>query len=70
MRLPEPGNRIQLVAMPDDPHPVTLGTRGTVRDVLRVTAGDGEFTQIEVAWDDGRRLMLSVPPDRFAIIDD
>jgi hypothetical protein len=59
MNTPKPGDRIRLVAMPNDPHPVAPGTLGTVQDVLRVKAGGDEFTQIEVAWDDGRSRMWS-----------
>ncbi len=51
--LPVPGTRIELIAMPDDPHPVAPGTRGTV-------TRSSEY-QVHVAWDDGRAL--SVLPD-------
>lgn len=70
MKLPHPGDRIRLVAMPDDPDPVAPGTTGTVRDILHISADVGPFIQIEVMWDDGRRLMLSVPPDCFEILGD
>ena len=55
------GDRIELVRMPDDPHPIPTGTKGTVTDVRNVT-GLG-FMQIDVDWDNGRKLMLSIPPD-------
>ncbi len=70
MKLPIPGDRIRLVAMPGDPDPVAPGTTGTVRDVLHVSASVSPFIQIEVEWVDGRRIMLSVPPDSFEIIND
>lgn len=59
------GDRIELIAMPEDPNPVPRGTRGTVTHVSRV--GDA-FTQISVEWDNGSRLMLSCPPDRFRLV--
>ncbi len=68
MKLPIPGDRIRLVAMPVDPAPVPPGATGTVRDVLHISASVGPFIQIEVKWGDGRRLMLSVPPDCFEIL--
>lgn len=65
---PTPGQRIELVAMADDPDPIPIGTRGTVRNATRVGGRDG-FLQIDVAWDNGRTLMLTVPPDRYRPID-
>lgn len=58
------GDRIALVHM-DDPHPVPIGTRGTVQSVQQIGEGRGSWTQIDVAWDNGRTLMLSVPPDMY-----
>jgi hypothetical protein len=48
------GDRIELLAMPDDPHPVPTGTTGVVTH-LRNTPG---FEQIGVAWENGRTLAL------------
>jgi hypothetical protein len=64
----KPGDRIELIRMPDDPHPVATGTRGTVTNVNLVKLGREEFTQVGVDWDDGRSLMLVSPPDEFRIL--
>jgi hypothetical protein len=58
----KPGDRIECLAMPDDPDPVPRGTRGTVLD--SPWRSDG-IAIIPVAWDDGRALNLSCPPDSF-----
>lgn len=59
-----PGDRIRLLAT-DDFDPLPVGSVGTVCDVrLR----DGRL-HIDVRWDNGRTLMLSVPPDRVSIVD-
>ncbi len=67
-KLPERGDRIRLIAMPDDPNPIPSGTVGTVISVDQIGRGSDAWHQIDVAWDNDRMLMLSVPPDRFAII--
>jgi hypothetical protein len=55
----EKGDRVQLVSMPDDPDPIPSGSIGTV-----VWANDfGPWQQIDVHWDNGRALMIVVPPD-------
>jgi len=58
------GMRIRLARMDDDPHPVPIGTTGTVVSAEEV----GDFTHIEVSWDNGRTLSLVTPPDLFSII--
>lgn len=63
MRPPKPGERIELVAMPQDPHPIPVGTNGTVNFVREHKTGNSVWLQIDVAWDNGRQLMLVVPPD-------
>ena len=67
---PKPGQRIELVAMPDDPNPIAAGSRGTVKRVRQVGLPTNGFLQVDVDWDNGRAVMLSVPPDQFRIIDD
>lgn len=62
------GDRIELVSMPNDPNPLPAGTRGTVEDSHHV--GMLGFTQVSVAWDNGSRLMLSIPPDRARKVDE
>ncbi len=60
----QPGDRIVLLYMPHDPVPV--GAEGTVEEVNDV--GFGAFTQVEVSWDNGRTLMLSMPPDEVRVV--
>jgi len=70
MTSPQPGDRIRLVAMPDDPDPVPPGTTGTVTSVHPHGTGKNAWVQVEVAWDNGRKLMLAIPPDRFEVLSD
>jgi hypothetical protein len=58
------GDRIRLVAMPNDPYPIQAGETGTVTSIV----DHGTWTQVGVAWDSGRMLMLTVPPDAFEVI--
>lgn len=60
------GHRIMLLSMPDDPNPIPVGTAGEVTWVNPFVF-DGQ-TQVGVHWDNGRTLMLCVPPDRYKII--
>ena len=69
MHAPQPGVRIRLIAMLDDPDPVPPGTTGTVTTVHPHGCGRGQWLQVEVDWDNGRTLMLSVPPDEFEVVD-
>ena len=68
MTKPQPGDRIRLVAMPDDPDPVPRGTTGTVRSVRPCGSGRNAWFQVDVDWDNGRKLMLAVPSDQFEAI--
>ena len=61
------GDRIRLVAMPNDPAPQLVGELGTVTGCRRNGGDDGWF-QIDVTWDNGRTLMLASPPDEFEIV--
>lgn len=57
------GKRIRLSQPMIDPDPIPLGSTGLVTYVNPVpTLG---FTQVCVKWDNGRTLMLSVPPDEI-----
>ena len=56
------GDRVRLISMPEEPDPIPVGMEGTV---LRVHE-HGEWAQVEVAWDNGRRLMLTLPDDCVA----
>ena len=59
------GDRIRLIQMVDDPDPIPAGTIGTVTEIHI----HSDWTQIEVSWENGRKLMLVSPPDKFEIID-
>lgn len=63
----QPGDRIELVEMLNDPYPVPTGTQGTVEFCnyapLMLKQGMSEW-QIGVKWDSGRTLSLCVPPDK------
>ncbi len=63
-----PGDRIRLLAMPDDSDPIPTGATGTIISVKPHGAGRDTWLQVEVDWDDGRKLMLSIPPDRVEIL--
>jgi hypothetical protein len=45
--------------MPNDPDPIPVGTAGTVAGIYH----QRDWTQIDVNWDNGRTLMLSIPDD-------
>jgi hypothetical protein len=62
------GKRIELLSMPNDPAPLPSGSRGRVRRVTDTSFFEKGSVQIDVEWDDGRSLMLVVPPDRFRVI--
>lgn len=70
MREPRPGDRIELVSMHDDPDPVPVGAKGTVTLVHRVGAKSNAWLQVDIDWDNGRQLMLVVPPDEFVFVDE
>ncbi len=59
------GDRIRLVSMPDDPDPIPVGMLGTVTEVHE----HRDWMQVEVDWDNGRSLMLTMPDDCIAIIE-
>ena len=67
--IPQRGDRIRLLAMHDDPDPIQVGQVGTVVRVGRHGGGKDVWHQIDVAWDNGRTLMLVSPPDRFEIVE-
>ena len=56
------GKRIELIAMPEDPHPIDPGTQGTCEMV------DG-MGQLIMNWDDGRTLSLIPGVDRFKVVE-
>lgn len=61
------GRKIRLLAMPDDPAPLPLGSIGIIR---RVQPFDN-WMQVWVKWDHSRSsIMLCVPPDLFEFVDE
>lgn len=66
--LPKPGDRIRVLAMPDDPDPIPTGAVGTVIGVASHGDGENAWHQVDVEWDNGRSLMLTLPPDRIEIL--
>ena len=58
------GDRIELVAMADDPNPIEVGTIGTVVLVTKLHIDEPQL-QVAVSWDNGRTLGLVVPPDKY-----
>lgn len=66
----EKGTRIELVSMANDPDPIPSGSRGTVRrtsDISWLNLGK-PCIQIDVDWDDGRKLSLCSPPDTYRVL--
>ena len=59
------GDRIRLVSMVDDPDPIPTGTTGTVLSV----SDQSDWCQVDVDWDNGRSLMLSLPDDRVEVLE-
>lgn len=59
------GDRIRLVSMPQDPDPIPIGSLGTVVAVR----DQREWTQVDVDWDNGRTLMLTIPDDCVSIVE-
>ena len=62
--IPAVGDRIRLISMPEDPDPIPAGSLGNVR-AIHPHHG---WTQIEVDWDNGRQLMLSMPDDVIEVL--
>ncbi|NDD52269.1 DUF4314 domain-containing protein [bacterium] len=63
----KPGDRIQLLSMPNDPNPIPVGTLGTVVMVTPLHFKEKE-TQVLVKWDNGRNLSCICPPDVFSLV--
>lgn len=70
------GDRIRLLAMPDDPCPLPAGATGTVEwahpQPRTASPVHQAWTQYGVKWDaphEKRSLMLCSPPDQFEVIE-
>jgi hypothetical protein len=59
------GDRVRLVSMTDDPDPIPVGMVGTVAGVYP----HRDWLQVDVRWDNGRSLMLCIPPDEVETIE-
>ena len=58
------GDRIRLISMTDDPVPIPAGALGTIVGIYPQRG----WTQVDVNWDSGRSLMLTIPPDRIELL--
>jgi hypothetical protein len=67
-KIPKAGDRIRLIAMPDDPDPIPTGSVGIVIAVSSHGDGKDGWHQVDVDWDHGRNLMLTLPPDQIEIL--
>ena len=55
------GDRVRLVYMADDPHPIPPRSEGVVTQIALVQ----QQLQVSVKWDNGRTLGLIDPIDRY-----
>ena len=60
------GQTVELISMENDPDPIPSGTKGKITKV-NPTPFDGEI-QLCVDWENGRKLMLIYPVDKFKIV--
>ena len=66
-QLPEVGQRIRLIEMPNDPCPIEPGSLGTVINI-NLDPSDRARHQIGVRWDGSRSLMLVAGVDQFEVV--
>jgi len=52
-----------LIKMDNDPHPIPIGTVGTVTSAQDIRTAGEDWTQVAVSWDNGRSLSCVCPPD-------
>lgn len=64
----EVGDRIKLIAMPDDPDPVPAGSEGVVVMVSDIGFRQKKEVQLAVQWDNGRKLCCICPPDIVEVL--
>ncbi len=63
------GDRIRLLAMPDDPCPIPVGTTGTITGITSGWDSLRGQVQLWVKWDIDRSLALIWPIDSFEVIE-
>lgn len=66
-----PGDRIEMILMTDDPCPIEPGDVGTVMWISDLGCMGGCYKgqhQIAVKWDSGRTLSLIAPKDKFKVL--
>ena len=69
------GKRCKLVHMSDDPNPIEQGATGTINLIgplqnhSPIVPHGHEWRQIGVKWDNGRSLLVILPPDQIELID-
>ena len=56
------GRRVVCIEMPDDPHPIEKGTKGTITHL-------DDAGHIHVKWDNGRLLSLILNVDHYEVLD-
>ncbi len=61
-----PGQRVEILYMAQEKWPVPAGTLGTVTEVCH----HGRWTQVWVDWDNGRRLAMLLPDDKYRLVGD
>lgn len=59
---------IKLLAMDNDPNPITIGSIGVITRISKLPFDDE--VQLDVQWHSGRTLSLIFPFDKFEIIKD
>ena len=61
-----PGDRIEMVEMPDDPNPINPGTKGIVKDIQTIyTFGEDHLF---VDWENGSKLNVIVGIDKIKVL--
>ena len=72
MREPKPGDRVELIAVFNDPDPFRVGEQGTVVGVEGYGLGRGHWKVIDVWWDHcpASSYCLVSPPDIVLVLED
>ena len=65
--MPMIGDVIEMVDMPNDPNPITPGTKGVVTGYTTV-GGPFHEDHMDVDWENGRGLSVIVGEDKFKVV--